>query len=85
MISNAETLNATTEAVVKATGDDMPIGVRAITINFKTDKGACSVSFDRYSTDTATFSNLNQMTSNAIASVMDSGRKIEDYTTYLVR
>lgn len=85
MVTNAETLANTTDAVVKATGDDMPIGIRAITINFKTDQGNCSCAFDRYSTDHATFSSLPQMVSNALASVIDSGRKVTDYTVYLVR
>lgn len=85
MVTNAETLASTTDAVVKATGDDMPVGVRALLVNFKTEQGACSVTFDRYNTDHQTFSNLNQMVSNALASVIDSGRKVTDYTVYLVR
>lgn len=85
MVTNAETLANTTDAVVKATGDDMPAGLRAVTVNFKTDKGACSVAFDRYSTDHQTFSNLNQMISNALGSVIESGRKVDSYTVWLVR
>lgn len=85
MVTNAETLASTTDAVVKATGDDMPVGLRAVTVSFKTDQGACSVAFDRFSTDAQTFSNLNQMVSNALSSVIASGRKVENYTVYLVR
>lgn len=85
MTSNAETLAATDDVVVKATGNDMPIGVRAVLVKFKTDQGACSVTFDRYATDHATFSNLNQMISNALGSVIASGRKVDDYTVWLVR
>lgn len=71
-------------APYKATDDQVPAGARAVMFKFKTDKGACSVVFDRYQTDYATFSNLNQMTSNAIHSVMADGRQIEDFTTYIV-
>lgn len=71
-------------AVTKATSDDVPIGARAVLFNFKTDKGACSVTYDRYNTNYATFSSLPQMTSNAIAAVLDTGRRIEDFTVYIV-
>lgn len=70
--------------VVKATTNEVPIGARAVLFNFKTDQGACSATFDRYSTDFELFNNLPQMTSNAIASVINTGRKIEDYTTWFV-
>lgn len=88
MVTNEETLRNTTDAVVKATGDDMPAGIRAVTFNFKTtgtDKPNCTVTFDLYNTESTLFANLNQMTSNAIASVLASGRQIKDFTTYLVR
>lgn len=38
-MTNAEILAATDAPVVKATGDDMPIGVRAILIKFTTNQG----------------------------------------------
>lgn len=72
--------------VVKATTNEVPIGTRAVMFKFTTDKGACSVTIDRYSPNVsaALFANLNQMTSNAIGSIIESGRKIEDFTTYFV-
>lgn len=86
MTSNAETLNNTTEAVVKATGDDTPATLRAFFIRFTTDQGTKTVTFDRYGQNSASFNaGMNQATSNAIASVMDTGAKIQDYTLYLVR
>lgn len=86
MISNAETLKNTTDAVVKATGDDIPAGMRAFFIRFTTDQGTKTVTFDRYGQNSDSFNaGINQATSNAIASVMDTGAKIEDFTTYLVR
>ncbi len=86
MTTNAETLKATDAAVVKATGDDIPAGLRAFFISFKTDQGTKKVTFDRYGMNSDGFNaGMNQATSNAIAAVMDTGAKIEDFTIYLVR
>ncbi len=86
MITNAETLKATDAAVVKATGDDLPYSVRAVKFDFKTDQGSCSVGFDRFGMNSEAFSSgVPQMTSNAIGAVIDTGRKIDTYTVYLVR
>lgn len=86
MISNAETLKNTTDAVVKATGDDTPATIRAFFIRFTTDQGTKTVTFDRYGQNSDSFNaGINQATSNAITSVMNTGAKIQDFTTYLVR
>ncbi len=79
-------------AVTKAETNEIPIGTRAVMFKFKVRVGAsfsvveksCSVTYDRYSTDHALFSNLPQMTQNAIHSVIASGREIIDFTTYFV-
>ncbi len=78
--------------VTELTTNEIPAGTRAIVFKFKVRVGAsfsvveksCSVTYDRYQTDPALFSNLPQMTSNAIHSVIASGREIIDYTTYVV-
>ncbi len=69
-------------AMTKATGNDIPRGTRAVIFTFKTDKGSCSVTFDRYATESTLFASLPQMTSNAIYSVLADSRKIETFTTY---
>lgn len=71
-------------ATTLATTNEYPAGTRAVHFVFTTDKGSCSVTFDRYRTDAALFASVPQMTSNAIHSVMESGRKIEDFKTYYV-
>lgn len=86
MTSNAETLKNTTAAVVKATGDDTPAGLRAFNIVFKTVQGTVTVTFDRFGQNSEQFdTGLNQMVSNAIAAVLDTGNKIMDYTIWMVR
>lgn len=72
--------------VVEATSNEVPIGTRAVMFKFNTEQGACSVTIDRYSPNISheLFSNLPQMTSNAIGSVIASGRKIIDFKTYFV-
>lgn len=70
--------------VAEITTNEVPAGIRAVLFKFETEQGACSVAFDRYSTDYATLSSLPQMTSNAIHSVLASGRKIIDFKTYAV-
>jgi hypothetical protein len=71
--------------VIEATTNEVPIGTRAVLFKFTLKNGkSCSVTFDRYSTDHALFSNLNQMTSNAVGSVIASGRDIETFKTYFV-
>lgn len=78
--------------VVKATTHEYPINTRAVMFKFTVKVGASfsvvektvSVTFDRYSTDPATFASVPQMTSNAIHSVMSAGYEIKDVTTYYV-
>lgn len=70
--------------VAEITTNELPTNLRAVIFKFNTEQGACSVAFDRYSTDYATFSSLPQMTSNAIHSVIASGRTIIDFKTYAV-
>ncbi len=70
--------------VTEITTNEVPAGIRAVKFAFTTKQGACSVVFDRYSTDYATFSSLPQMTSNAIHSVIASGREIIDFKTYAI-